>query len=141
MNASTQVSPTTSRHTIHGVTCDVSVVGGYMSDISRGRCIGKVVNLCRQMPAADFMAVMEEARCNRARGWFGGPLQAAMLERLDTALGDYPNPKGFSDYPPPSAGVDEVEVDRVSQAFNAWLHAVPRPRVLAPVIKPQAVTP
>ncbi|WP_045762241.1 hypothetical protein [Xanthomonas albilineans] len=97
-----------SKHNIHGIVCNVTVhQGANLSEIARGRCIGKVVNMVRAMPAEDFLAVIQEARAARARGHFGGPLGAAMLAKLDDALAANYTKRYCDDFPP-IAGVDEV---------------------------------
>jgi len=69
-------------HNIHGISVNVEVKQGYLSEISRGRCIGKIVNLCREMPADEFIGAMNDLD----NGQFGTVRSAAMLAMLDNAL-------------------------------------------------------
>lgn len=85
-----------STHLIHGHLVEVSVSQGDMSDLSRGRCIGKVVNLLRATSKAEFERGMSDA-------W---PVisdtahHAAMLEKLDAALAENYTRKTVDDYAP-----------------------------------------
>lgn len=46
-----------STHEIHGITVTVTV--SQVSAEAKGRCIGKVVNICREMPAPQFLRAVE----------------------------------------------------------------------------------
>lgn len=71
-----------SKHNIHGVTLSIGVRAYHLTDIAKGRCVGKVVNTLRAMPACDFEAALSEKRAAR----FGGAKWAAMLIMLDNSL-------------------------------------------------------
>lgn len=43
-------------HEIHGVK--VSVTVSQVAEANKGRCIGKVVNICREMPAEKFLSAL-----------------------------------------------------------------------------------
>lgn len=66
-------------HNIHGLNVRAEVFQGNLTESARGRCIGKVVNLCREMPAEEFRAAMADCY---------SPAHAAMLEKLDAALAE-----------------------------------------------------
>lgn len=66
-----------SKHNIHDITVNVEVVQGNLTDVARGRCVGKIVNLCREMSAEEFRAAMAD-RYSAAH--------AAMLEVIDAEL-------------------------------------------------------
>lgn len=66
-----------SKHIIHGIEVVVEVFQGGLTDMARGRCVGKVVNLCREMSAEEFQAAMADCY---------SPAHAAMLEKIDSAL-------------------------------------------------------
>jgi len=93
-----------STHTIHGVTVEIRIhQGSSMTDVSRGRCIGKVVNLCRDLPADEFLAAIEDWRA----ATFGGPRSAALLAKLDNAL-ETGYHKRYTDDFPPIVALNEV---------------------------------
>ena len=71
-----------SKHTIHGLIVNVNVVQGNLTDSARGHCIGKVVNLCRDMPAADFAQSMADMSASLQ----GSAKSSAMLAMIDDAL-------------------------------------------------------
>ena len=85
-----------SKHTIHGYTIEVAVYQGTMTDTARGRCVGKVVNLCREYPEADFRAAMDDM----AASLQGGPALSRLLAYLDSALADGYTKRTTDDFAP-----------------------------------------
>jgi len=85
-----------SKHNIHGTEVSVDVFQGNLSEVSRGRCIGKVVNLCREMSAEAFNAAMADCY---------GAAHTAMLEMIDAELATGYT-KRFADEFAPIARID-----------------------------------
>lgn len=85
-----------SKHNIHGLTVNVEVLQGNLTNVARGRCVGKVVNLCREMGAEDFKAAMADT---------GSAAHAAMLETIDSEL-EAGYTKRFADEFAPIARLD-----------------------------------
>lgn len=71
-----------SKHNIHGLIVDVRVYQGNLTETARGRCIGKIVNLCRDMRQEDFVQCMGDI----TNSLQGSAKSAAMLATLDNAL-------------------------------------------------------
>ena len=68
-----------SQHEIHGLTINVTVSQGRLTDQARGRCIGMVVNFCRALPAAEFVTAMQSMAVFGRDG-------ALLLNRIDDEL-------------------------------------------------------
>lgn len=99
-------------HNIHGATVGVRIYqGANLSELERGHCVGRVVNLLRDTPAADMFAVRDEVVERKAIGQFGGPLTATFLKRLDAALEANYCARYADDYPPiVGLVIDGIEV-------------------------------
>ena len=80
-----------SKHSIHGIEVTVEVFQGNLTDVSRGRCVGKVVNMLREMDAEDFRAAMENVYSKA---------HAAMLSAVDSALESGYTKRGADDFAP-----------------------------------------
>lgn len=85
-----------STHEIHGIKVVITCSQGQISDVTRGRCIGKVVNACRNMDRSDFLAAMADSKTN---GW-GGPLYAALLKQMDALLESGYTKRSLDDFAP-----------------------------------------
>jgi len=79
------------KHNIHGIEVTVEVFQGNLTDVSRGRCVGKVVNLLREMDAEEFRAAMENVYSKA---------NAAMLSGVDAALESGYTKRGADDFAP-----------------------------------------
>ena len=71
-----------SKHTIHGVTLSIAVRAFHLTEIAKGHCIGKVVNILRDMPKADFDAAIAKLRDDSIPTF----ALANLLNGLDDAL-------------------------------------------------------
>lgn len=93
-----------SNHTIHGHTLSIDVLGFAPGSVSRQRCIGKVVNLMREMDKSVIDLAVAGLRADR----FGNADSAALLSRLDDALAEGHH-KPYATWPDPLAVINLVE--------------------------------
>lgn len=85
-----------STHEIHGIKIVITCSQGQISDVTRGRCIGKVVNACREMDRATFLAAMADSKTN---DW-GGPIYTALLQQMDALLESGYTKRSLDDFAP-----------------------------------------
>lgn len=85
-----------SNHTIHGHTVSIDVYQGNLSPEAKGKVIGKIVNMCREMSAERFSLLNDYAPNTLVLS----PEGAKVLEEIDRAIGEY-HTKGY----PPIASI------------------------------------
>lgn len=85
-----------SKHNIHGINVNITVSQGNMTDVARGRCVGKVVNLLRSWDADKFQQFMADS----AESLQGTAFSAACLSEIDSALAENYTPRTTDDFAP-----------------------------------------
>lgn len=87
---------TESTHTIHGRSVRINVVGNIGED-GRGKCIGKVVNVCREMDRDTFDVAIRDLTDNPRHP---GQAGYGLLAYLDSKLAENFSPRYVDDCQP-----------------------------------------